>query len=103
MVDFVKAMEVALNTGKVVVGFKSVLKKLMSKDLPKLVIAAKNTPEQNLERIRYYCKLSKVPFYLFDGSSKELGDICGKPFVISAIAIIDPGESDILSITEENA
>ena len=31
----------------------------------------------------------------------ELGAICGKPFSVAALAIVDPGESNILSLVEE--
>ena len=36
--------------------------------------------------------------YTFEGSSVQLGKACGKPFMVSALAVVNPGESDILSL-----
>ena len=36
--------------------------------------------------------------YTYEGSSVQLGKACGKPFMVSALAIVDPGESDLLSL-----
>jgi large subunit ribosomal protein L30e len=33
----------------------------------------------------------------YEGTSVELGPVCGKPFTIAAMAILDVGESDILA------
>ncbi|HIH03297.1 MAG TPA: 50S ribosomal protein L30e, partial [Methanoregulaceae archaeon] len=33
-----------------------------------------------------------------DGSSVQLGKACGKPHMVSALAVVDPGESDITSL-----
>jgi len=34
----------------------------------------------------------------FPGTNAELGSACGKPFSVSALAILDPGDSNILSV-----
>ena len=36
--------------------------------------------------------------HTFEGSSVALGKACGKPFMVSTLAIVSPGESDILSL-----
>ena len=35
--------------------------------------------------------------HTFEGSSAALGRACKKPFAVSTLAIVNPGESDILS------
>lgn len=42
---------------------------------------------------------TNVPVLEYEGTSVELGPICGKPFTIAAMAILDVGESDILAAT----
>jgi large subunit ribosomal protein L30e len=56
---------------------------------PKMIIIAKNIPESLRKEIEHNAKISKVTIEVFDGSSKELGIICGKPFPISTIAVKD--------------
>jgi len=51
-----------------------------------------------LSRIEYYSKLSQVPILRFGSSSWDLGSTCGKPFMISAMAIKESGDSNIMQI-----
>jgi large subunit ribosomal protein L30e len=66
-----------------------------------LVIAASNCPKRVREELEHYCKLSKIPFLAYPKTSAELGRVCGKPFVVSAMAIRDHGDSDIVKIAED--
>ncbi|MCI4318454.1 MAG: ribosomal L7Ae/L30e/S12e/Gadd45 family protein, partial [Thermoplasmata archaeon] len=61
----------------------------------KLLIVSKTCPERPLTDERKY---DKIPIYHYDGTAVELGAACGKPFPISALAVIDPGSSAILSL-----
>jgi large subunit ribosomal protein L30e len=36
--------------------------------------------------------------FRFEGNNMELGALCGKPFSVSALAVIDKGTSNILSL-----
>ncbi|GIR27370.1 MAG: hypothetical protein CM15mP42_03200 [Methanobacteriota archaeon] len=36
--------------------------------------------------------------YSFNGNNSVLGAACGKPFPVSAIAILDGGKSDVLNL-----
>ncbi len=38
---------------------------------------------------------------VYKGDSSDLGALCGKPFGVSALTIREPGDSNILKITEE--
>jgi large subunit ribosomal protein L30e len=38
-----------------------------------------------------------IPVYVYEGSSIQLGKACGMPYVVSALAVVEPGESDILN------
>ena len=42
--------------------------------------------------------MSGTKIYEFKGTSWELGEIVGKPFMVSAIAVIEPGDSKILEM-----
>ena len=99
-IDLERELKIALKTGKVVLGSNQAIKHAkLGKG--KLIILASNCPRDVKGDIIYYSKLSKVPVYVFPGSSWELGSICGKPFMVAALTILDPGDSEILSLVEE--
>jgi large subunit ribosomal protein L30e len=58
-------------------------------------VIAQNCPEKFRDRIKSEKNLF---IHTFDGSSVALGKACGKPFMVSTLAIVDPGESDILTL-----
>lgn len=93
-------LRVVLRTGKVVIGSKQTIK-LIKTGKAKLVVIASNTPPQIKKDVKYYAKLSGIHVYEYEGTNMELGAICGKPFSVAALAIVDPGESSILSLVEE--
>lgn len=97
--NVIREIQTALRTGKVVIGYKQTRKKLANGEA-KMVILAKNAPTDIVEEILYYSKLADVPVYIFEGTSRELGAACNKPFFVSAMAIIHPGESSILDIVK---
>ena len=95
--DIVREIGVALRTGKIIIGSKEVIKNCIQGKL-KMIILADNCPEEIKEETKYYSKLSQTPVYIFPGNSWDLGAACRKPFMVSAIGIIDPGESNLLSL-----
>jgi len=72
-------------------------KKAAEKGEAKLIIVTSNCPEELFMEKKY----GKAPIYHFKGSNSELGAACGKPFAVSALTIIDAGESDILETGKE--
>jgi large subunit ribosomal protein L30e len=66
----------------------------------KLIILAGNCPLNIREDIEYYSRLSDIPVINYNGTSVNLGLVCGKPFMVSALTIRDQGDSDILRILE---
>ena len=92
--DLSHALKVALQTGKVRIGVHESVASAKGRKA-KLLIVAKSCPFDPLKKEN---RFEKVPVYHYDGSSVELGAACGKPFPISALAILDPGSSAILSL-----
>jgi len=60
----------------------------------KLVVVAANSPES----VKNLVKETDIPVYVYEGSSVQLGKACGMPYVVSALAVVEPGESDILNV-----
>lgn len=99
MVDINRELQVAMSTGKVVIGFNETKKAILA-GLPKLVIMAANAPKWARSDIEYYAKLAGIPVFVFPGSSFELGAAAKRPHKIMALAVIDPGQSEILKLAE---
>ena len=99
MVDFVRELQTSLKSGKVLLGYREVIKALLD-GKPKMVIVAANAPRDIRGDIEHYSKIAGIPVYVFPGTSWDLGAICNKPFMISSIAVIDPGESNILDLVK---
>ncbi|HJJ48795.1 MAG TPA: 50S ribosomal protein L30e [Methanocorpusculum sp.] len=92
--DFNLSLRRAIKTGKVVLGQNSVEKAIGD---AKLVIVAANAPAKVREII---ASRENLPLYEFDGSSRQLGKECGRDHMISVLAVLEAGESDILSLKE---
>jgi large subunit ribosomal protein L30e len=91
MIDEPRALRTALQTGKVAVGIKSVREAVRAKKA-RLVVVASNCPDLGL------AANADVRLHRFAGTNAELGAACGKPFSIAALAVLEPGESNILSV-----
>ncbi|CAK4024585.1 60S ribosomal L30 [Lecanosticta acicola] len=91
-------LALTIKSGKVTLGYKSTLKTLRS-GKAKLVIIAGNTPPLRKSELEYYSMLAKTAVHHFSGNNIELGTACGKLFRCSTMAILDAGDSDILSTT----
>ncbi len=99
MIDVDKAIATAVKTGKVLLGANSAIQSAKT-GRAKMIVLASNCPKAVKEDIEYYCKLSKIPVITYKGSSIDLAALCGKPFVVSALSIREPGDSEILRLVE---
>ncbi|WP_434731697.1 50S ribosomal protein L30e [Thermogladius sp. KZ2Tp1] len=95
--EIIKAIQTAYKTGKVVMGYRRTVKLLLHGKV-RLVILAANAPPEFKEDVYYYSKLSNVPVLVFPGTNMELGTILGKPFGVSTLGVIEPGQSNILEL-----
>lgn len=97
--DVVREIQTALRTGKVVLGSRETITAVVN-GRAKLVIVASNAPQQIRRDLERYCKVSGTPIYEFPGTSWDLGAVCNKPFMVAAMAILEPGESSILEVVK---
>jgi len=100
MIDVDKAIGTAVKTGKVVLGANEAVKNAQSGKARLIVIAA-NCPALTRGDIEYYGRLSDVNIVVYKGTSIDLGMACGKPFMVSALSVKEPGDSDILKLVEQ--
>lgn len=88
--DISKVLRSAFSTGKVQIGTKQTMN-AVKKGKAQAVVVSSNIPEKSLNEIK------GVPVIKYKGTGVDLGLACGKPFAINAIAVLEPGESDIIS------
>lgn len=99
MIDVNKAIATTVKTGKVLFGANNVMKSVKT-GRAKLVLLAANCPKRIREDVEYYSELSAVPVIIYNGTSIDLGAACGKPFIVSALTVREPGDSDILKLAK---
>ena len=93
--DVQRSLRTAVSSGKVLIGADQA-HKAIGRGEAKLVILATNCPAS--DSIRDAATQKRVPVYDFAGLGTQLGPACGKPFAISALAVLDAGESDIMQL-----
>ena len=93
--DIGREIRKAAETGRVLFGTKRSIQAIKTGEA-KLIIMASNTVSETREDLEYYTKMSKTPIHIFEGSATDLGTLCGKPFIVSVVTVISPGESNLL-------
>jgi len=98
-VDVNKQIQIAVKSGKVGLGVKEALEAARFAK-GKLLILAANCPPKYRADIVQYAKQSSVPIFEYPGTSLDLGAACLKRFVVAALTIKEPGDSEILKLAE---
>ncbi len=94
-IDINKALRNALSTGKVVIGTKQTIDAVNS-GKAQVVVVSSSCPAKTMNEIK------GIPVIKYPGSVVDLGIACGKQFSIAALAVLETGESDILSLGNKN-
>jgi large subunit ribosomal protein L30e len=98
-IDVNKQLQIAVRSGKVALGVKETLDAARYAKA-RLLILASNCPAQPRQDIVQYAKQSGVPVFNYPGTSVDLGASCLKRFVVAALAVKEPGDSEILKLSE---
>ncbi len=93
--DLEKAISMVISTGKVKLGYNAVLKSISSGKV-KTAIISNNLPLKLKRILIRNCNLSQVPIIQYEKNGFDLGAVCGRPHLVSALVILDPGNSKIL-------
>ena len=76
----------AIKANKAIVGYNESIKYIKT-NTPKMIIVANNLPISVRQELEYNAKVAKTKFEIFDGTSRELGIVCGKPFPVTMIIV----------------
>jgi large subunit ribosomal protein L30e len=95
MVDINKALKDVSKKGTITIGEKQT-KAACQKQTAKIVIIAKNCPYT--AALTPLAAQKNIPVFMYQSSGVDLGHSCGKNYAVAALAVLDEGDSNILSI-----
>lgn len=101
MIDFENELKIALKTGKVELGTRSAIRAAKT-GKAKLIVIAKDAPEDVNKDLSYYAKLSGTSTYIYPGTAWNLAGACGRPHIVVSLTVLEPGDSEVLRVTEGN-
>lgn len=90
-IDISRALKSAISTGKVEFGVCQTIKAIKD-GRAQMIVLSSNCPSPELKNDL------DIKVHLYDGNNMELGALCGKPFSVSALVIVDKGSSNILTL-----
>ena len=96
MINIDRALRSSIRTGKVVLGSNRTVEAGLNGQA-KLIICAEDCPHD----VRAQLDSMDLPLYGYQGMGRDLGSACGKPFSVAALAIIEPGDSEIMALLRE--
>ncbi|MDD4580669.1 MAG: 50S ribosomal protein L30e [Methanothrix sp.] len=96
MINVDRALRSSIRTGKVLLGSNRTVEAGLNGQA-KLIVYSADCPVD----VRMQLEAVDVPVYGYPGMGKDLGSACGKPFSVAALAIIEPGDSEIMALQRE--
>ena len=93
--DIARQLKQGINSGEIVFGQRQTTSQC-SRGVAKMVLVAANCPESFIDELRN--SHHSVPVHQVTMVNRQLGAACGKPFPVSSLCIIDPGQSDLLQL-----
>jgi large subunit ribosomal protein L30e len=94
------AIRLAVESGKVGFGARTgIAASILGK--VKVFVLASNTPAEYRTKLQGYANTAKIPVIEFDGSTVDLGSVCGKPFPISILSVFEEGSSNIMEFVKK--
>ena len=102
MADLSKSIRMSVESGKVIFGSRQAVSCALNGNA-KVIVVSSSAPKKISLDVKSYAKVSGIPVIEFPGPSKELGSICGMPYLVSAMAILNVGNSDLLSFAKQDS
>ncbi|XP_011360111.1 60S ribosomal protein L30-like [Pteropus vampyrus] len=88
-------LQLVMKSRKYELGYKQTLQ-MIRQGKTKLVILANNYPALKKSEIEYYTMLASTGVHHYTGNNIELGTACRKYYRVCTLAIIDPGDPNII-------
>jgi large subunit ribosomal protein L30e len=102
MIDLDRIIRSAIKSRKIYFGSKLTLNVAKSGRAAVIIIAS-NGPSELRNDIISYSKLSSIPLFIYPGTNFDLSLVCGKNFPVSALAIREIVDPQLLRMVESQA
>jgi large subunit ribosomal protein L30e len=99
-IDLNREIQIIVRTGSREYGINRAIKAAKLGRV-QLIILANNCPKEKREQIEYYANLANIPIVDYNNNGYELGALCGRGHVVSAISVYEPGNSKILRMIKK--
>ncbi len=96
--DAETAIRLAVKSGKTILGARRTIHMLRTGS-PRVIVLAANAPSDIADEVNALAKGLNVPIHKYQSNSWDLGQLCGRPHMIAALAILDPGDAEIAALT----
>ena len=94
--DLARQLKQGITTGNVLFGQRQTTSACTKGDARSVVVAA-NCPTDFITDLT--TRHPDVPVHRVIMVNRQLGAACAKPFPVSALCVIDPGQSDLLTLS----
>ena len=94
--DLARQLKQGISTGTVLFGQRQTTSACTKGDA-RLVLVAANCPVDYISNLT--ASHPDVPVHQVTMVYRQLGAACAKPFPVSALCVIDPGQSDLLTLS----
>jgi len=95
MAEISNDIRLAVDSGKAAFGINSTSASINTNKARMIIVASKNR-EGRISDVLHLAKISNIRVHVFEGTPVALGVVCGKPFSVSVLSILEPGNSKIL-------
>ena len=92
-----QAIRLTLESGKVILGYRESIVGMKSKKA-KAIIISSNAKGDVLDKVKRAAEENGVPAFVQKWTSIQLGTICGRPYPVSVMCIVDEGTSNLLKL-----
>ena len=96
--DAETAIRLSVKSGRTVLGTRRALH-LLRTGSPRVIVLAGNTQREVVDTISSLAKASSVPIHHYKSNSWDLGQLCGRPHMVTALTILESGDADISILT----
>ena len=93
-----KAIKDAIKKRKPTIGTKQIMH---SMETSKLIVISQSVPNEKVKNVEKNAKNYNVPILNFEGTSVELGKLCGLQFRVSAISLDSLSNTNTQAILKE--
>ena len=93
-----KAIKDSIKKRKPTIGTKQIMH---SMETSKLIVISQSVPNEKVKNVEKNAKNYNVPILNFEGSSVELGKLCGLQFRVSAISLDSLSNANTQAILKE--